>query len=868
MNAQLGWPYVAGMTLAIFLAGDTLRSISVRPRLFAALPLIERLFAVGALGFLLLSWWGVVLAEVGAFRPGVQLMLPALVVFLVLPGRLFGQHGARHRSAWRLRGGRLIDPRWIAAVLLVIVGATFYLPTFDVRFEARDPGVYYLSGVELARGGSLQWSDELLATMPEAEREAWYPTPGDGAIDRHRRYLGFYLDFTDGGASSLVKPQAMPVFPVWIAAGELAFGTSGAMAAGAVFAVLGAFAWMIFVGRWLSPLAGAFVGVAIGANFVQSWFARYSAAEMPAQLLVAIGLYGLVTYRRHGDALFGLLAAGGLGLALLTKAELLLLAGPLALLLLHDVARGGIVVRDWLRFWIPLGVLMVHTAVHGRLLLWPYFHNLMQQATLPPEWFVPGAAGCAVAVVLLLVVVDRIGRARRAVDGIDRALGIAAATAVVPFAAWGLWFRPSAGHWDAANFLHLLWAVSPVVLALAIGGVVWTGLRRRPPRWRDAILALLVAVIAVGLMRRQIIPALPWAYRRWLPMVLPGTFALGGVGAVTLAMWIRQRLPYRALLGVAAALAIAAILPHQVERLRLYDEHRELPGSELAMQRWRELLGPQALVVFEPRTLRGLERFEAALAIEAGYDVLRLPEPEFDASLVLNAVRRAARVGKPAFLVTTGYLNGLAYPRAEPVDRFVFESQRLFEPYVRLIGFGDYGVKLPERVQSFRIEASVYRLLPGGTLQPLGGELDIGEWDELYLRGEGFHSPEVTPDGRGFRWTTASAAVLLPGMDGTTDTVIVRAEAAPPGVHADGQRLTVFLDDIQLGETVMRHGWSDYRFPLPQGWAPPADRPAWLRIETDGFRPIDTIPGSQDRRNLGLALDKVGWQPVGPAIER
>lgn len=869
MDAQPGWPYLAGLLLLTVAAADTVRSFALRQRLFLALRPVERAFLVGATGFLLLTWWNVVLAEVGGFGPRTQVLLPALVLFFLLPGRLFGDRasgwfGGRRRR-WRP------DPRALALLVIVPVAATLYMPPFDVRFEARDPGVYYLAGVQLARHGGLQWRDPLLEAMPPAEREAWYPSPADGAADRHRRYVGFYLDTPPGTGVAMVKPQAMPVFPTWIATGQLAFGHSGALASGAVLALLGAVAWMFFVGRWTMPLLGALVGVAVAANFVQAWFARYSAAEMPAQALVGIGLYGLVAYRRHGDALFGLVAAGGFGLAWLAKAELLLLVGPLGLLLIHDVARDGIVARDWVRFWIPLAALLGHTLAHGRWLLWPYFYNLLQQVHLPPEWFLPAAATGAAAFLGLLALILGAravahGRAPALVHGADRWLAITVGITVVPFVLWGLWVRVQTPSWEAANFRHLLWAVSPAGLLLAVAGVAAVTLLPRGSRWRDAALALLLAMIFAGLMRRQIIPMLPWAYRRWVPVVLPGTFA---VAALALSAWwsvLRgvARRHARVVFVATLLVGVALAAPYQRERIGLYQDHAELPGSSRAMEAWRELLGPDALVIFEPRTLRGIERFEAALAVEGDYDVLRLPAPDLRPSLIVNAVRRAARAGKPTFLVTTGYLDGLEQPAASYIGSLRFESRRLYEPYVRAIDYSDFAVELPVQVEPLVIEAAVYRLQPEGGLRPLAGELDVGSVDELYLAGGGFHEAELAPDGRDFRWTTGRAEVLLPGLTDATETLILRAAPAPEEIHPQGQQLVVSLDGTMLGEVTMTPGWVDYRFALPEDWAPaPASVPRLL-LETSSFRPYEKIPGSLDRRSLGLALDKVGWQPVRP----
>jgi hypothetical protein len=463
---------------------------------------------------------------------------------------------------------------------------------------------------------------------------------------------------------------------------------------------------------------------------------------------------------------------------------------------------------------------------------------------------------------------------------------VAAATAVAAVAAWAYWVRPAAFYlpeatrgqirgWNAMNLVELGWAVSPAMLALAVLGFVLL-LLEPDRRRRNAVLAMLAFLVLLGLWNRQIIPQLPWAYRRWLPAVLPAVCLFGGYALA--ALWKgASRLGSRPSSIAASAatwvargvlvLVAGAIVAHQVSWNAAYRSHRELAGTSAVLDELSELFEPDALVIFEPRTRRGLDRFVAALAIDRGYEVLQLRGPTMDPTSLRRTVMRRARSEQPTYLVTTGYVNAPWPVNGERVHTVEFATRRL-RPLSSIV-MARQGMELgpPLEVEELKIQAQVYRLEVDAVLPDLFAELDVGAAHDLqYLEGSRFQ--DVERDGtRDFRWTTGTASMLLPGMGAFARELIVRAD---PGTYRElgTRRMRVLLDELEVGEIDLRFGWRDYRFPIPPSWSPPTGRPPRLTIQVPSFRPRSDIPGLEDPRTLGVKIDKVGWQPVSADVER
>lgn len=614
-------------------------------------------------GWVLLSWWGVLLAESGEFRP---------LVFVGPPMTLLA-------AVWWARpssgpGSYRAEPVVVLALgLTVAIGIAAFFPAFDVQLEARDPGTYFHTGRSLADRGSLTWNDDTVLRLSPSTRLELFPQAGSDRAYDSSRYLGFYLEDRDSGR---VVPQASPVYPVWVAVGHWIAGATGGRAVASILMLIG--------GCLLSLLGAAFagrIGLAAGplfvAGVVPGWFARFSAAESAAVVAVCAGSLGLLRYRQKGRRVDALVAGLCFGLCPLAKAELLVVLFPLAALFFLDIVTRRFTVRDLIFLWLPISALSAHQLLHATGWLWPYYSDLLLQYGLTAPVFLGGAAGATLAGILTAMAVRRLLRsnaeqlraflAGETVSG--RMARWMAAIGVLALTAAGYWWRPyqyvvdrGTDSWNMANHVELGLSISPWFVFLAAVGAALVITNRHDRRGIEAAAFLLIVLAALILYERNIIPRPMWSLRRYVPIVIPVHYVL----ALLAVGWTARRLAaWRVPVALTSALLIAPAVWHHATVGADVKRHVELSGATEAARGLAELFGPEDVVLFEARTRRGLERFEAALGLVNGPTIYRLPGPTIDSDLLSTIARERSRVDGDTYLVTTGYFDGLGDLGAE-----------------------------------------------------------------------------------------------------------------------------------------------------------------------------------------------------------
>jgi hypothetical protein len=131
-----------------------------------------------------------------------------------------------------------------------------------------------------------------------------------------------------------------------------------------------------------------------------------------------------------------------------------------------------------------------------------------------------------------------------------------------------------------------------------------------------------------------------------------------------------------------------------------------------------------------------------------------------------------------------------------------------------------------------------------------------GYYDRVYVRG--FHDRETVPDGEQFRWSTAEASVLLPGVGARGRWLALRLHGwRPAGLPMPDVRVSI--NGHYLGAATTSVSWQEYLF-----WVPPqamAGGTARIVLQTDAFVPAEAGSGN-DPRSLGLAVSKVALLPA------
>jgi hypothetical protein len=158
------------------------------------------------------------------------------------------------------------------------------------------------------------------------------------------------------------------------------------------------------------------------------------------------------------------------------------------------------------------------------------------------------------------------------------------------------------------------------------------------------------------------------------------------------------------------------------------------------------------------------------------------------------------------------------------------------------------------------LEFTISRVVEPEELQvPALPEVDIGGSDDFQV--SGFFQKERDADGRTYRWTGPCAEIYLPSArEGGTVSITVSAGRRPASLPPAEVRVS--LSRVPLGRFAVGPDWSVHALALPTtgGSGPPRLRldvvdPVTGRPRT--WRPANSLPGSDDARELGVKVDRV-----------
>ena len=872
----MSW-YLLGLAVLLYVPGSIAFKLSSESgRDLAALAPDERQFARFAASFIFLSWLSLILGEMGQFRMATftAVAVGSVIVALALRRGSSRVRGKTDPSAHRpaAAASSLESIAGVPALILVVVlGAVSFFPAFEQVIGARDPTTYVLWGMRLARDGGIVAHDPLVASLDPAQVDTFFG-PGHLAERAHygSRFIGFYLV---DPASGRVEAQGLPLYPSWIGQGFLAGGEAGALATTPLLALLACIAAFYLGRRAWGPAVGATAALWLVLSPPQVWFARYANAEILGQVLVLIGLYALVRFRRQSAPCFGLLAAAALGLTWLTVAWLALLAVPLYGLLAFDLARGRVRRRDWLWFWLPLSLLALHAVLHGVFFAWAYIFDLLRVVGLTERF---GTAAAAPAVGALVLGGCWWWGQRFSTGALLGRSGALAATTtrwliaatLVLLAIYGYWFRaPRYPYWHGLSVLNLGLGITGFAYCLAVLGAVLMLVSRRQLATGGLVLLVLVGAGLPVLYNPRIYPHNMWALRRYLPVVIPlfftaGAYALWRVWSL-LGGWpaaasdkggqdqeeerrgdVRWRLTLATAVALALALALALTL---ATRATLFRQAQDYRGARLILDATAAAVEPNSVLIFEARSGWRMLDLAPGLAYAKNLDVLSIYREDDSLEALRGFFLRLAQGGRPVYFFTQGFNYYFPAPRAVPHRKWSYWLEELEEVQRRL----------PVRAYGSRVPFASYTLEVGRSNGPVNEGLDIGNWDDVYVAE--MLPPE--PDWRMFtRWAEATAFVWLPGLGPEASYLEIHMQA-PEIPSQPGRTLRLMLDETDLGEVLIEPTWQTYTFEIPSEWRPQEGKVPRLTLSTTPFRPAEEFDGSTDRRQLGVRLDWVRWRP-------
>ena len=547
-------------------------------------------------------------AELAALRIAcaAAIATPVLVVLALLGWFeipvILGAFGACAVAAWafsRRSKSRTRAGWWDLASLGLVAGVfALYAHPAEYVLKDRDPGVYTVVAAKLARAGELISRDPLVdAVAPFHE------------FEHGVKYDGFFIH-----AGDLVVPQFFPGPFVWLGLGNLADGIWGGLYVVPVFGALAVGVVFVLGGGLFGKWAGLVGAALLAVGYAQVWWARYPSSEVIAQFFILAGLWAAIRFVRGGGTGTGVLAGALLGGATLVRIDAFLAVLFVPALVFHEALLGR-PFRRWASICVPLllmgGAAMLYAGTVGRSYL-----DLIHELHVPDFALRLSPYLLAFAVVATTVAWTTrrkwSGSYERLLVLHGRGISLLAALALLGASLWSYFILPEPWEglperwggvadrmadfdaYDRQVAVRAVWFLTPAVAVLGMLGFVLAAYRLNGAR-----VLLLGAVLAFGSLYvalPNVAPDLPWATRRFVPVVFPGLCLLAGYAIVEAGRTLGYVRGVRVGAFCSGALAVIALAWSVYVAWPIYGV-RELAGAVESVERLEEAI-PDSEVVF------------------------------------------------------------------------------------------------------------------------------------------------------------------------------------------------------------------------------------------------------------------------------
>ncbi|MCP4537680.1 MAG: hypothetical protein GY832_11070 [Chloroflexi bacterium] len=711
----------------------------------------EDIFIAIVVMLVLISWLGLLLAELGLFSLAAltgTLIAVALGLIVWLRKR---QVPFRPSSTLRL------DRFDAMAVLVAVIIGVLYARPSEWIGGGDDPAVYVSIGVNIARTGSILIHDQTLDDIdPEQMQALLYITePALG----HEGVLfpGFYLQDRDRG---MVVPQFFHVFPVWIAILYSIGGIGLAMFATPLFGWLSVLTIYLIGRRLIHPGAGVLAMALLGLNISQLWFSRVPFADIVLQFCLLGGFWTLALLverdeQEHPSAIpIALLSGACFGLCHLVKADAFVV----------PVVVFGFVACNWLMGMLRrshvyfLGVyvlLTVHAVLHGYLFSLPYITALFTEYS---KYIQLARKGLILILPLLLLVAWQRERVARFVTDLAQhreklgrifvlfvLLLSLYAYFVRPFRAdlgamaeedWARkgavtnWLRPLAttpGMWGPSpdklgrtfveeGIVRLGWYFTPLGVWLGVVGFVyWVTTKltlKSAPLLGGAFLGAIIAFYRGAIMARYF-----WAFKRYVPLVVP-TFVLF-VAFLLHRLWPTDRSRWQG--AILPLFAACFLLTSFIGGSMMFWEHVEFEGAIEDIATLSNSLPQDSVLLFHFSSI-GF-RLSTPMTYLYGHDAFMVYQEYMHDPRLHELITGWYEQERPVYWLT---------PLCSPLDgdqsSFKVSDSTIHWPHI--IPTLD---QLPDHISAFDSRLCIYRLADTEHM-PLH-DLDVNFDDQIRLRG-------------------------------------------------------------------------------------------------------------------------------------
>ncbi|MBL8141373.1 MAG: glycosyltransferase family 39 protein [Acidobacteria bacterium] len=741
----------------------------------------------------------------------------------------------RGRLAYRGTAKRLSASAFLP-LLIVVTAAWLYRPASEFIVGGKDPGAYMNEGIQIAQRGAFLVHDPVVAKVPQATRDLFFPFYGTSDY-YSLRFMGFFVKDPQAGT---VVGQFPHLFPASIAIGYGLNGLSGARDTVVWWTLLG-FAAVYLLGARLFGRGPAFAATALLAlNVVIVWFARYPNAEVVMLALLSAAILATTRALTDGDRAFGALAGWLLVLLLFLRFDAVIGVAAIvtAITLAHTQGH-----RIGAAFWLVL--------VAGIALWWPYLTGPMAGYAQYPLLFTrnQGVIYFLALGVVAVMAVFRISVGSRMSRLIRTATPLTMAVVLVTLGLYAFFFRVAAGKLaphDADSLRTFAWYVGlgPLaLLAIAIPTVA------RQLFWRDPAFFTTASAYALFFFYKiRIVPEHFWMSRRFVPVILPATLLL----VCALAAWLTRRIAWRvwprgaSVAAAAAVVVVAAPIAWQSARLSApVIRHVEYAGLIPKLEQLAQRFTAQDLVVVESRNASDAHVLALPLAYIYARNVILLASPAPDKRLVETFIDDARKHYGAIYFLGGGGTDLLTKRvGVQPVDGDRFQVAEYDAP----INAYPQGVKRKE------FDYGIYRFVDAQGLATQAA-ITIGDDDDLQVLR--FHAKEQDPrSGRTYRWTRDASYLSLLNLTPSSSQLVLSMANGNRPAAAGTARVTVSIGDVVLGTADVDGDIREHAFGIPPGIAArgaASEDPTRVKIAVSTWVPRTAI-GAPDDRELGVML--------------
>jgi hypothetical protein len=578
-----------------------------------------------------------------------------------------------------------------AGLLIALLALSAYWPSYDTRFAASDSTSYTSAGVHLARAHTIWKHDDVGEQLqPQTRKGLFRSVFGYLSKPPFSRILGGLV--VQSPDDHQVRPSFFPAAIVWSAIFSEIFSPRHAGGYAGTFCALAVWGMWIVARRRLGPVAAMTVTGLVAANGAAYYAGRLPLSEPIAWFFAWAALAALDAWEDDGFSADALVAGLMLGALAVIRPEFALFTVS-ALCIRHVMAFSFGTRPFGPSFVLGFAIMTIAAVIEVRYLRGAYLAPIEE---------------------ILRAIGWQISELRRGTPAQLQAAAIAGAIAI---GGAGLWMARKIGFTRVMAFMipfgfvalyciestprparSLTWLVSflgYVAPILALLGIAVAWRQRGEVRGNSFLLVLSILVSGLLIYNTHVNPALPWAIRRFVPIVIPAVILFAGLFANSL----YRRSP---LVGFACWIVLAGTI--LVPASALYGQQFHA-GSEQQLHKFVQELPTDGVYLIDDR----LAPLLLGIPLWLLYDIDNLPanlNTQFLRRTVYRAIREL-RVHRPVYYVrpTPAAADPLAAYNRELITDYTFQIPLMEQTQDRM----------PTAIVSYTTTVSVFRI---GTRKP------------------------------------------------------------------------------------------------------------------------------------------------------